>query len=62
MMRIIFNKPMKEFKDIKAKFRSRNDEEEGGGNIKGKQWEKDYKLMAWSHLTLFDEYLEMSKS
>lgn len=26
-----------------------------------KQWEKDYKLLNWTHLTLFEEYLEMGK-
>ena len=24
-----------------------------------KQWEKDFDLGDWNHLTLFDEYLEM---
>ncbi len=26
-----------------------------------KQWEKDYKLLGWTNLTLFDEYLEMGE-
>jgi hypothetical protein len=26
------------------------------------QWAKDYGLIKWTNLTLFDEYLEMSKT
>jgi len=28
-------------------------------NKNSKQWEKDYKLLGWTNLTLFHEYLEM---
>jgi hypothetical protein len=31
-------------------------------NNKEAQWKEDYNLMSWTHLTLFDEYLEMGKN
>ena len=30
-----------------------------GNDKKQTLWQKDYDLMSWSKLTLFDEYLEM---
>jgi hypothetical protein len=44
-----------------AKNKSSNTDDNDQAGTTEHQWVKDYRLIPWDNLTLFDEYLEMSK-